>query len=182
MGRRPKTPPRVELLPGMAEAKYPELLRTTFAELESLAQSQGDPSATQKITRVIGYVNTMSSVFRETINEQMQILELVQAAAIGGFTAGMDYANYPLGGTEMVIWDILLEYGDGLAEKTLCVELAKRGARVPAHLRSHERENWWHARERSHNVAQYISRQRVAFRRWALAEAFYREHVAPARK
>ena len=81
----------------------------------------------------------------------------------------------PRGGTERLVPDIFLEYGDGLADKTLCVELAKRRAKVPAHLRSDEREDWWHARERSHNVVQYTSRERVAFRKWADAADFYRD-------
>ena len=111
-------------------------------------------------------------------------LQGARTKEITGFRSGMDCQSYPSAGTcaDKAIWDALLKYGEDLLPKTLCDELANDDIRVPEHLRNDPREDWWHAFERSHNVRQYISLQRVAFRRWARANDFYDEHLAPSQK
>ena len=187
MGRIPKPLPRVHLQPPSP------VLQSTLAELESFARKLEDESNAQRIMppeRTVEMKITESdAVLASHIREFIWMLQANQhlhdvqkATAIWAFRSAMELNKYPTERTEKAIWDALLKHGETLLNKTLCDILADDEIAVPSYLEIEDREDWWHAFSRSHNVAAYISRQRTAFGRWAQANDFYREHVAPTHK
>jgi hypothetical protein len=162
--------------------KYYDSWMSIEAELGLLAQA--NPSTAPIIERIKEDLSAMESFPSQLLGAIEPLVKQARARSIRDFESGMAYQSYPSSGTvaDKAIWDTLLKYGEGLLPKTLCDELANDDIRVPEHLRNDPREDWWHAFQRSHNVRQYISTQRIAFGRWARANTFYNEHVAPSRK
>jgi hypothetical protein len=168
-------------------------LQSTLAEMKSFARKLKDESNAQRIMRPEHTVETkiakstaeLTSIRREFIRmlqRKLYLHDVQKAAAIWGFRSAMEFEGYPAERTERAIWDALLKHGETLLNKTLCDILADDGIEIPSYFEIEKREDWWHVFKRSHNVAAYISRQRTAFGRWAQANDFYREHVAPTHK